>query len=76
MIKSKFLSLLIFLFLSAPAVAQDAEMADGLRAEGKIYVVVVMILIVLIGLFAYLFLLDRKLNKMEKQLNEKKQTKR
>jgi hypothetical protein len=55
--------------------AQQAEMADGLRAEGKIYVVVLMILIVLAGLITYLFLIDRKLAKMERLLDEKKQTK-
>lgn len=50
--------------------AQEAEMADALRAEGKIYVVVGIILIVLTGLFVYLFLLDKKVSKIEKELNK------
>jgi hypothetical protein len=68
---------IIFLLLIAPlAQAQEVEMADGLRAEGKIYVVVLIILIVLGGLIAYLFLMDRKLNRLQQLLNEKDQTKR
>lgn len=59
-----------------PAHAQTAEMADTFRSEGKIYVVVAIILIVLTGLICYLFLLDRKLTKLEKMMGEKKQTKR
>ncbi len=60
----------------SPAHAQNAEMADTFRSEGKIYVVVVIVLIVLAGLISYLFLLDRKLTKLEKMMEEKKQTKR
>ena len=47
------------------------EMADTMRAEGKIYVVVAIILIVLIGLVTYLFLLDRKVKKLEDKLGGK-----
>lgn len=55
--------------VSQPAFAQDAEMADGMRASGKIYVVVGIIMIVLVGLIVYLFMMDQKLTKVEKQLN-------
>lgn len=50
----------------------DVEMADTMRSEGKIYVVVSIILIVLAGLIAYLFIMDRKVKKLEDQLTEKK----
>lgn len=64
---------LIFLFTSLlfshGAMAQDAEMADGMRASGKIYVVVGIILIVLVGLVVYLFMTDKKLTRIEQQLN-------
>lgn len=53
------------------ASAQNAEMADTFRSEGKIYVVVAIIAIVLAGLFIYLFILDRKLNKLERMMDEK-----
>ena len=56
--------------------AQDVEMADTFRTEGKIYVVVAIVLIVLTGLIVYLFMLDRKLTKLEKSLGAKNQTKR
>ena len=55
--------------------AQNAEMADAFRAEGKIYVVVAVILIVLLGLFVYLFTLDRKISKLERMIDGKTQTK-
>lgn len=55
--------------------AQSPEMADTFRAEGKIYVVVAIILIILSGLVAYLFMLDRKLTKLERMMDTKKQTK-
>jgi protein-S-isoprenylcysteine O-methyltransferase Ste14 len=63
---------LLILFV-VPAVAQETvPMADQLRSEGKIYVVVIMILIVLAGLILYLFLMDRKVKKLEKLVSEKK----
>jgi len=38
---------------------------------GKIFVVVVVLAVILIGVFIYLFILDRRIGKMEKFLNEK-----
>ncbi len=43
------------------------EMADVLRSNGKIYAVVAVCLTILIGLFIYLFILDRKIKNFEKQ---------
>lgn len=61
-------SLLLFLFY-LPAFSQttEVEMADAMRANGKIYVVVGIILIVLIGFIAYLIAIDRKLTRLEKK---------
>lgn len=39
---------------------------------GKIYVVVVVLAVILVGIFAYLFFLDRKVNKLEKEVEDKK----
>ncbi|NBA88761.1 CcmD family protein [Emticicia sp. CRIBPO] len=47
---------------------QDVEMADTFRSDGKIYVVVIVISIVLAGLFIYLWTLDRKISKLEKEI--------
>ena len=44
---------------------QDVTMADILRSEGKIYVVVLIFLIIISGL--YLFRLERKIDSMEKE---------
>ena len=60
---------------SSLAQAQNVEMADTFRSEGKIYVVVAIVLIVLTGLIIYLFMLDRKMNKIERMIQDKKQTK-
>ena len=48
--------------------AQDngVEMADSLRSNGKIYVVVICIVIILVGLLTYLFSIDKRLKKIEK----------
>ena len=54
-----------------PTFAQEVEMADTMRSEGKIYVVVAIVLIVLAGLILYLFLLDRKVGKLEEKLRDK-----
>jgi protein-S-isoprenylcysteine O-methyltransferase Ste14 len=64
-------ALLMLIFV--PALAQETvPMADKLRSEGKIYVVVIMILIVLAGLILYLFVMDKKIKKLEKLVSEKK----
>lgn len=49
----------------------EPEMADGMRSEGKIYVVVAIILIVLSGLIVYLFTLDKKVSKLEELVRNK-----
>ena len=46
------------------------EMADGMRSEGKIYVVVVGILLLFAGLAFYLYTLDRKLQQLSKHMDE------
>jgi len=43
-------------------------MADTFRSEGKIYVVLAVVLIILGGLFYYLLRIDRKLKKLEEDI--------
>lgn len=45
---------------------QDVEMADMMRQDGKIWVVVGVILILFIGIILFLISLDRKIAKLEK----------
>jgi len=72
--KSYLTCLLLFLFgLTAMAQTTEPEMADVMRSEGKIYVVVAIILIILAGLFYYLFRLDQKISRFEKSAEKKPQ---
>jgi CcmD family protein len=57
-------------FFSTSALAQP-EMADTMRSEGKIYVVVAILLVIFAGLIGYLVLLDRKVTRIEKKITEK-----
>ena len=62
---------ILALLVSTWSMAQNAEMADTMRADGKIYVVVGIILIILVGLISYLFMMDRKLSRIEKELDKR-----
>ncbi|MFD3394896.1 CcmD family protein [Aquirufa sp. OSTEICH-129V] len=60
---------LLFILISFLANAQaEIEMADQFRADGKIYVVIAVVSIILAGLFVYLFRLDRKVTNLENRL--------
>lgn len=67
---------LVLLLLANIASAQDmttnspVEMADGLYQSGKIYVVVVVLSVIMAGILAYLIFLDRKISKLEKEVNK------
>lgn len=70
----RMLSILAFLMLSVQnifAQNNEIEMADNLRAEGKIYIVVICIVIILLGLLTYLFSLDKKVKMLEKNSDPK-----
>jgi len=67
MIKGTLLLLFSFL-ISILSFAQDGdtiEMADTMRENGKIYVVVAVCLTILIGLFVYVFMIDKKVRRLE-----------
>ncbi len=75
--RKKFCSLVLLLCLwiaVLPVFGQDStskkkvEMADVFRSNGKIYVVVAVSLFILLGLIVYVFSLDRKITRMEKEL--------
>jgi len=62
--------LLLIIISTFNALAQSSsgvEMATALRSSGKIYVVVAAIVIVFVGVVAYLISIDRKLSKLEKK---------
>ena len=47
---------------------EKPQMADTLRSNGKIYVVVTVLVIILIGLFLYLVNTDKKIGRIEKNI--------
>jgi hypothetical protein len=68
----KKLILFIFLFTSLFVNAQEPQMADGMRAEGKIYVVIAVMATIFVSVVAYLIVIDRKVKKLEEELKNKK----
>jgi CcmD family protein len=66
--KLTFLLLLLLSFTTLFAQGdQSVEMADILHSSGKIYVVITTIAIIFIGLAIFLFSIDRRLSKIEKE---------
>lgn len=47
------------------------DMADAMRAEGKIYVLVAIIVTIFAGFVFYTIRTEKKINKLEKSLKEK-----
>lgn len=67
---NRLLLLMIPVLMSLPVLAQEVkrvEMADAMRSNGKIYVVIAVILTILAGLILYVVRLDRKISKLEKE---------
>ena len=63
------LLLLLLPFGLAAQGSQSVEMADAFRQEGKIYVVVLGLVIILTGVVLFLIRVDRKLTRLEKRGN-------
>ncbi|HXB42582.1 MAG TPA: hypothetical protein VNV85_00920 [Puia sp.] len=67
------ISLLTVLAVSAQdsTASKKVEMADAMRSNGKIYVVVAVLVIILLGLILYVIRLDRKISRLEKDVPSK-----
>ena len=70
----KIILLLVVMATSIVMFAQDknsdsyrGEMADTMRSNGRIYVVVAVVVTILTGLILYVVRLDRKMTKFEKE---------
>ena len=59
-------SLLLSLYSFCQENSEVKDIPVGLRAEGKIYVVLVVAVTILLGLVIYLISLDRKISRLEK----------
>lgn len=65
-LRMKYWTSLLFLLVSLTSFGQDGQRADLLRSDGKIYVVVGVILIIFLGIVVNMIRLERKLNRIEK----------
>jgi hypothetical protein len=68
----KVLTVLAFIILSQPAIFAQGGDQDFLRSTGKIYGVIAAVVLILLGIAYYLWRLDNKLTKLEKQFGDGK----
>jgi CcmD family protein len=47
----------------------DDNIMNTLKKDGRIYIVIVVVGIIVLGLFAYMWRMERRLSKMEKELH-------
>jgi hypothetical protein len=61
--------LIVFSFLSIALSAQEQpQMADAFRADGKINVVIGVLVMIFVAIIAFLIVLERKVKKLEDKL--------
>lgn len=67
--KYRFIAFLFWILatLGVNTEATAQEMATGMRSNGKIYVVVVVLATIFAGIFAFLIYLERKVKKLESE---------
>ena len=69
----KILNLTILFLISFLGTAfGQAESVDFMRSMGKIYAVVAVIVLIFLGIIAFLFYLERRISRMENQIIKKK----
>ena len=56
----------IIVWAQDTADGKPVDMADRMRSDGKIYVVVAVLLTIFFGIIAYVIRLDRKISRIEK----------
>jgi uncharacterized membrane protein len=61
------ISCFIAFAVSAQETVTNNDNADFMRSNGKIYVVVAIVLTVLVGLIVYVISIDRKISKLERE---------
>ena len=71
----KLTALIVVLLSALDANAQAVEMADVMRSNGKIFVVVAVAATVMAGIIGFMVYLDMRIRKMEKAQSSKQNTK-
>jgi len=67
----RYLMIILLMLTTFVSNAQERlPMADAMRENGKIYVVVAVLTVILLGMIAYLISIDYKLKKLEKEINQ------
>lgn len=67
--KQNLLLLLTAFLASTTSVSAESGAVDFLRSTGKIYSVIAVIVVVLVGIAIFLYRIDNKLTKLENQIN-------
>jgi CcmD family protein len=68
---NKFLIVLIFILSEIKLQAQDkVTMADVFYSSGKIYVVLGVLSIIFLGILIFLFMIDKKITNLEKEIKK------
>jgi uncharacterized membrane protein len=66
--------ILFFLMMGVAGKSQDSmvqpEMADGLRSDGKIYIVIAVIVLIFIALACFMFYIEKKIRKLEEKMDQ------
>lgn len=65
--KKRSLITTFIILITTTFASAETEMADAMRSNGKIYVVVAVLATIFAGIFAYLIYLDRKMSKAERE---------
>ena len=63
-------ALSFLLLLSANLLLAQGSESDFFRSIGKIYVVVAIIVVTFIGIAIFLFYMERKISRLEREINE------
>ena len=66
---SPFFTILSLLLLSSNVLHAEPAAIDFLRSTGKIYSVIAVIVVIILGIGFFLYRIDNKLTKLENQIN-------
>ena len=66
------ITFLLLVMLTSIGMSAQSTFDETMHSSGKINVVIAVIAIILLGFFIYLFLIDRKVGRLEKQIDSKK----
>ncbi len=70
MSKKSAILILLFAFVSKLLNAKSLPMTEQLMQQGKIYAVIAIVGVILLGVFAFLFYLERRLRNLEQEIKK------